>query len=335
MPTDQVRKDQATKDQATKRPVQPNLLRHVTQFASYLEAARNASPHTVRSYTNDLTQFVTWVQSEKLLRPGQGWDKVTYLLLRRYLGHLSEKDYNRRSIVRKLAALKAFFKWLEREDIINHNPAAQVLSPKTTHSLPEVLDLAEIEQLLALPDIKTAIGKRDKALLETMYATGLRVAEVVALSLGDIDWRMGEARVVSGKGNRERIVLLGRFAMKALRDYVEKARPKLMKSRKSAADPTDAVWISGRGMRLSAHAVYMIVLDYTRRAEITKKVTPHTLRHSFATHLLQNGADLRVVQELLGHRNLTSTQIYTRVGSVHLKRVYETAHPRARSAKPE
>lgn len=303
---------------------------HLDHFASHLQDARNASPHTVRSYTRDVIQFIEWLESEKLLRQGQGPEKVTYLMVRRYLGHLAGRDYDRRSVVRKLSSLKAFFKFLEREKAVTHNPAAAVLSPKTARSLPDVLDVTEIERLLELPDLESPFGRRDKALLETLYATGMRVAEAAGLSMPDIDWRVGEIRVTGGKGSKERVVLLGRHALTALRDYVDSARPQLMARRKNQlAATSDAVWINGRGTRLSAHAIYMLVVEYTKRAGILKNVTPHTLRHSFATHLLEGGADLRVVQELLGHRSLSSTQIYTRVGAAHLQKVYQAAHPRA------
>lgn len=310
---------------------------HLDHFAAYLQDVRNASPHTLRSYTRDLIQFVEWLEGEKLVHAssrtaGQGWEKVTYLMIRRYLGYLASGDYERRSVVRKLSSLKAFFKWLERENIITLNPAAQVLSPKAAKPLPDVLTIAEVEQLLALPNPETPFGQRDKALLEFLYATGMRVAEAAALSLPDMEWRTGEARVVSGKGGKARVVLLGRYALRALEEYVAQARPPLMARRKNEiAMTTAAVWINARGTRLSAHAIYMIVLDYAARAHLEKKVTPHTLRHSFATHLLEGGADLRVVQELLGHSSLNSTQIYTRIGAAHLKHVYAAAHPRAQA----
>lgn len=310
---------------------------HIDHFAAHLQDGRNASPHTLRSYTRDLIQFVEWLEREKeiepeALRDSDGWQKVTYLMIRRYLGHLTHEGYHRRSVMRKLSSLKAFFKWLEREDVVDNNPAGHVLSPKTVRSLPDVLDISEIEALLALPDLEAPFGLRDKALLEVLYATGMRVAELAALSLTEIDYRAGEVRVVSGKGRKARVVLLGRYALQALLQYLDEGRPALLARRSNTLAPaTDAVWINARGTRLSAHAIYTLVLQYTRRAGIDKKVTPHTLRHSFATHMLQNGADLRVVQELLGHQSLSSTQIYTRVGVAHLKGVYEAAHPRARS----
>lgn len=301
-------------------------------FASYLTDVRDSSKNTVISYRHDLNQFADWLQAEKLLTKTQGWDKVSYLMIRRYLGHLAQNDYNRRSVVRKLSSLKAFYKWMEREGEVTENPAAKVLSPKTSKPLPDVLDLEEIEKLLVLPDEKSAFGRRDKALLEVLYASGLRVAEASALVLGDIDWRAGEVRVSGGKGNKDRVVLLGRFAVKALKEYVNDARPWLLARRKDKLAPVcENVWINSRGTRLTPHAMYILVQEYSARAGFTKKVTPHTLRHSFATHLLQNGADLRVVQELLGHRTLSSTQIYTRVGATHLKVIYDKAHPRAKS----
>lgn len=304
---------------------------HLDHFSSYLRDARDASPHTVRSYSRDIIQFIEWLEAEKLVKAGQGPEKVTYLMIRRYLGHLSGRELKRPSILRKLSALKAWFKWLEREGAVTRNPAAPVLSPRGARTLPDVLSVEEIETLLALPDESTPFGIRDRALMEVLYATGMRVGEAAALSLPDVDWRLGEARVRSGKGDRDRVVLMGRAAMRALRAYVDGARAPLMTRRKNELTPvSDAIWINGRGTRLSSHAIYMLVVGYANRAGIDKTVSPHTLRHSFATHLLEGGADLRVVQELLGHTSLSSTQIYTRIGVSHLKKVYAASHPRAR-----
>ena len=303
---------------------------HLDHFARYLEDGKGASPHTLRSYTCDLIQFISWLESEKLVRAGATPDKVSYLMIRRYLGHLSQKGLERRSILRKLSSIKAWFKWLEREGAIVQNPADAVLAPKAAHDLPDVLTTTEIETLLALPDSSTGFGQRDRALLETLYATGLRVAECAAMTLGDVDWRMGEVRVKDAKGQKERIVLLGRPAMAALNIYLNEARPHLMARRGDKLAATiEALWINSRGTRLSSHAIYTVVVAYAGRAAIDKNVSPHTLRHSFATHLLEGGADLRVVQELLGHSSLSSTQIYTRVSSSHLKKVYGDCHPRA------
>lgn len=313
------------------------LLERVESFAFYLSHGRNASQHTVVSYRRDLTQFVAWLQAEQLVANEADWNEVSYLMIRRYLGHLSGQDYNRASVVRKLSCLKSFFKWLEREEIVSGNPAAQVLSPRLSRLLPDVLSLDEVEAMLALPDTSTPFGLRDRALLEVLYASGMRVAEASALSMGDVDWALarksggeGQLRVRQGKGGKERIALLGRAAVEALEEYVRRGRADLMVRRKSTSAPvSDAVWINGRGTRLSGHAIYMLVQAYAERAGIRKNVTPHTLRHSFATHLREGGADLRVIQELLGHRSLSSTQLYTRISAGHLKRAYDTAHPRA------
>lgn len=303
---------------------------HIDHFTRYLEDAKGASPHTLRSYSSDLIQFISWLEAEKLVKPDALPDKVSYLMIRRYLGHLTQKGLERRSVLRKLSSIKAWFKWLEREGAITSNPADAVLSPKAARDLPDVLTQSEAETLLLAPSSSTRFGVRDRALLETLYATGLRVAECASLNEGDVDWRMGEVRVRGGKGQKERIVLLGRPAIAALNFYRGEARALLMAQRKDKLAPTtDAVWINGRGTRLSAHAIYVLVCGYARQIGIDKNVTPHTLRHSFATHLLEGGADLRVVQELLGHTSLSSTQIYTRVGAGHLKKVYGQAHPRA------
>ena len=326
------RKKSPAPDLPEAKPQAPNLklAGGVDGFATHLTDVRDASRHTVVSYRHDLTQFSDWLQAEKLLTRNQGWDKVSYLMIRRYLGHLSQNDYNRRSVVRKLSSLKAFYKWMEREGAVKENPAAKVLSPKTAKPLPDVLDLEEIEKLLALPDEKSAFGRRDRALLEVLYASGLRVAEASALVLGDIDWRAGEVRVSGGKGNKDRVVLLGRFAVKALKEYVNDARPWLLERRKDKLAPVcESVWINSRGTRLTPHAMYILVQEYSARAGLTKKVTPHTLRHSFATHLLEGGADVRVVQELLGHASVTTTQVYTLVTADTLREIYAAAHPRA------
>ena len=319
----------------TDNPSQPeNLLNaRVAEFCDYLQFTRNSSPHTIRSYRSDMRQFADWLRSEKLLSRDD-WAQVTYAMLRRYLGHLSANNYDRHSVVRKLSSVKSFYKWQEKNGLVESNPAAQVLSPRTQRDLPDVLNLSEIEVLLALPDTTTAFGIRDRALLETLYASGVRVAEAAALKVGDVDWEAcrcqnGEMRV-RGKGDKERLVLLGRPAGDALLEYVNGARGVLMARRRNQnAAIIENLWINSHGTALSAHAIYMLVVRYATQGGISKKVTPHTLRHSFATHLRDGGADLRVVQELLGHSNLSSTQIYTRVSIEHLKRAIAEAHPRA------
>lgn len=308
-----------------------NLLdSNVDAYISHLQDARGASRHTVRSYASDLQQFMQWLSSEKLL-DNANWDGVTHLMIRGFLSYLVQEKYEHRSVLRKLSTLKAFFKWMEKAEFISGNPAARVRSPKSPRPLPDVLEPSEVENMLALATGDSPFAARDRALLEVLYATGMRVAEAAALALPEINWRAGEIRVTSGKGNKERIVLLGRYAREALEKYITEPRGVLLARRRNKEElTTDAVWINSRGTPLSAHAVYTLVQDYAKRAGILKHVSPHTLRHSFATHLLQNGADLRVVQELLGHQSLSSTQIYTRISAAHLKEAYVNAHPRAK-----
>lgn len=310
------------------------LFAAIDGFINSLQA-RNRSPHTLRAYSRDLIQFVEWLEAQQVLAAGQGWDAVQYDSVRRYLGQLGRDNYEKPSMARKLSALKSFFKWLEREAIIVSNPAAPVLSPRQARSLPDVLEVREVEALLAQPDVATPFGLRDRALLEVLYASGVRVSEAAALDVGDLDWdgcRAGEgtARVLHGKGRKGRVVLLGRQASEAVLEYEAQGRAELMAACKKDGT-TDALWINSRGGRLSSHAIYMRVLDYATRAGIAKSVTPHTLRHCFATHLLEGGADLRLVQELLGHSSLAATQIYTRVSIGHLQKVYRASHPRARA----
>ena len=305
------------------------MLPRISQFIAYLQDVSGASPHTVRSYASDLKQFAVWLEAQKLLKPKDGPEKVSYLMVRRYLAHLASEDFSRRSVVRKLSTIKAFWKWLERENLTSSNPAAAIIAPKLAASLPEILDQQSVERLLDAPDFSKPLGRRDRALLEWLYSSGARVAETAALDLESINWKKGEARIESGKGGKARLVLLGEPALNALRSYVEDWRPELLKRAKQfGPQPTQAVWINGRGTRLSAHAITLLVSQTARDCGLEANVTPHTLRHSFATHLLEGGADLRVVQELLGHKTLSATQIYTRVSTSHLQKIYAATHPR-------
>jgi site-specific recombinase XerD len=302
---------------------------HAEDFLAHLRDVRGASPHTVRSYESDLRQFFGWLDEQKVLKANAGPERVTYLMVRRYLAHLSSAGFSRGSVVRKLSTLKALWKWLERENRVSSNPAAAVISPKVSRALPEILDRETLERLLDAPDNRAPLGRRDRALLEWIYSSGARVAETAALDLENINWKKAEARIETGKGGGARLVLLGAPALEALRSYVEDWRPLLLERAKQfGPQPTQAVWINGRGTRLSAHAISMLVPRYAGQIGLHQNVTPHTLRHSFATHLLEGGADLRVVQELLGHKSLSATQIYTRVSTSHLQKIYAATHPR-------
>jgi len=299
----------------------------IPKFLAYLEHERNFSVHTVRSYAADLAQFARFLSG-----PGEGEAaaeeataeqicRVTPLDLRRYLAELRRADYGRATIARKLATLRSFYKFLAREGLVERNPVSTVRTPRQEKRLPKFLEPDEIERLLAAPKGDDLLARRDAAILEVLYSTGMRVSELVGLNLGDID-PIGEVARVRGKGRRERLAPLGSYAVRALDRYL---------AARAEADVRDAeaVFINRHGRRLSARSVRRKLAKYLAIAGLDPSVSPHTIRHSFATHMLERGADLRAVQELLGHRSLSTTQIYTHVTAGRLKEIYESAHPRA------
>ncbi len=286
----------------------------IDMFRAYLTTERTLSEHTVSAYMNDVTAFAAHVGGA----PGI----VAPTAIRHYLGHLVERGLSRRTMARKMSALRAFYRAQARSAEAPGSPAAAVRAPRLGNRLPTFLYVEEMFHLLAAPDVATPLGMRDLALLEFLYASGCRIAECVALEAADIRLDAGAVRVI-GKGNRERIVLYGAAAQSALRSYLERARPVL------AGRDENALFVNSRGTRLTDRSVRRMIDRYVQQAAIGKHATPHTFRHSFATHMLEGGADLRVVQELLGHQSLSSTQIYTHTATEHLLRVYEAAHPRA------
>lgn len=296
-------------------------------FFLYLRVEKNASPRTLENYRGDLEQFFTFCRNQ-----AGGADiavaTVDRLLIREYLAYLQSRDYTRRTIARKLASLRSFYRWLLREEIIPDNPLAGIATPKIERKLPKFLYLPEVEALLAAPDGNTPLGKRDIALLETLYATGIRVSELVGLNLGDIDFGMEYVRVY-GKGAKERIVPIGGQALAAVKNYLRNGREMLRQSGRTGPAPEKALFLNKLGTRLTARSIRRCIDKYTKAIALERKISPHALRHSFATHLLDAGADLRSVQEMLGHVNLSTTQIYTHVTKAQLKRVYAHAHPRA------
>ncbi|MHB9145350.1 MAG: tyrosine recombinase XerC [Symbiobacteriia bacterium] len=308
---------------------------HRTRYLAYLQGERNASPHTLLSYTQDLDQFLaSWAEECGSLARLNPKD-ADYLLVRRFLARLQHQGYSKRSVARKLAAIRSFFRFLCKEGVLEVNPASQVATPKQEKKIPEFLFEDEVVNLIMCPNSRTPLGLRDRAILETLYATGARVGELVGLNLTDIDYSLGQVTVF-GKGRRERIVPLGSEAIKALGTYLEHARPKLLAAadgRSEKAAPPEqsekALFLGHRGTRLTDRGVRYMVEKYVHQTAVKRKCSPHTIRHSFATHLLNNGADLRVVQELLGHLNLSTTQIYTHVTKERLKQVYDQAHPRS------
>ncbi len=289
------------------------------RYINYLEAERNASPYTVRNYSTDLLGFFQFVKDKGI----GSLKEVDKHVLRDYLLHLMEQGLVKASIARKLSAIRSFYRYLLREEIISTSPVATTSSPKLDRRLPSFLTIDEITRLLETPDLAMPQGQRDRALLELLYASGIRVSELVSLNLEQVNLDTHEIRVW-GKGSKERMVLMGEPAAEALTAYLNQGRPKLLGNKKN-----QALFLNRYGGRLTKRMVQRIVEEYGNIVGIEKRVHPHMLRHTFATHLLDGGADLRVVQELLGHASLTSTQIYTHVSKSQAKKVYLSAHPMA------
>ncbi len=296
---------------------------YLLAFLKYLQIERNASPHTVRNYETDLRCFIEFIAVEQ----GQSIENADLkeadaITLRNHLAELKKRGLQKSSLARHLTAIRSFYNYLNLAELIKGNPAAFTASPKKDKHLPKFLYYEEVESLIEAPDA-TLAGLRDRAILEMLYGLGVRVSELVALDIGDIDFNLAYVRIF-GKGGKERINPLGRAAADAVADYLA-ARAK----QKIDNAPACPLFLNLRGGRLSDRSVRKIVDKYIDQQAIKKKISPHSLRHSFATHLLENGADLRAVQELLGHSSLSSTQIYTHVSRAHMKEVYDLTHPRA------
>ncbi len=284
--------------------------RLIERFTRYLEIEKNYSPHTILNYRLDLDDFVKFMGEASI-------ESVDYLFLRKYLAFLKEKKLGSRSMARHLSALRSFFKFLTREGFLKFNPILTVSSPKLDKHLPQFMTEEEVSRLIESSIPKDEMGQRDRAILETFYSTGMRIGELVVLSWDDLDFIGGIVKL-KGKGKKERIAPIGDKAMLCLREYQEKRKKQ-----------SSVVFLNKRGTRITARGVRNIVGKYLRIAGLRQGISPHTLRHSFATHLLNRGADLRTVQELLGHANLATTQIYTHLTTEKLKSVYDKAHPRA------
>jgi tyrosine recombinase XerC len=295
------------------------------RYINYLDAERNASHYTVRNYTHDLLDFFSYLKSKKI----SSLNEVNRQVLRGYLSHLMKEGFAKVSISRKLSAIRSFYHYLLREEFVATSPVADTSSPKLDKRLPKFLTPEETVRLLEAPDSSTALGQRDRALIELLYASGLRVSELVSLDLEQINLDTNEIRVW-GKGSKERVVLMGKPAATALASYLSQGRPQLLGKKKSYA-----LFLNRDGGRLTERSIQRILGKYTRVAGIKKRVHPHLLRHTFATHLLDGGADLRVVQELLGHASLVSTQIYTHVTQSRARKVYLSAHPLAQETDDE
>ena len=294
--------------------------RHTDKFLTFLKAEKNYSRHTLSSYATDLREFYAFMDKISI-------EDADVPILRKYLAVLKDKGYSKRTVARRMASLRSFFKFLNREGDLPKNPAMLLKSPKLEKKLPIVLDESEVASLLEAPD-QDLSGKRDRAILETLYSTGIRVSELVGLDIERVGFLSGVCRVY-GKGAKERLCPVGDRALRSIRDYLDIRERQPHKNKKS----TRALFLShspnDKGGRLTDRSVRRILHRYIQMTCRRENISPHTLRHSFATHLLNRGADLRSVQELLGHENLSTTQIYTHVSSQRLKEAYDKAHPRA------
>jgi len=294
----------------------------LADFLRHLGLERNASAHTVKSYREDLTQAVAFFRER--VGPAVRPDQVTTRLLRAFLAWLHDQGYARATISRRIAAVRSWCRFLCRQGVLDKNPADGLRGPKLDRKLPHFLNKADVERLLAVPPADTALGLRDRAILETLYSAGLRVSELVGLELDDLDLGDGVA-TVRGKGKRERLALVGDAAKDAISQWLV-ARTALLEG---IGRRSEAVFLNRNATRLSTRSVGRLLVKYLKLTGLDPRTTPHTLRHTFATHMLDAGADIRGVQELLGHKNLTTTQIYTHVTTQRLQDSYRKAHPRA------
>jgi integrase/recombinase XerC len=297
----------------------------VKRYVRHLELERSISPFTVRNYTSDVQGFVDFLGANGV----DSFDKVDRSMMRRYLAQLQKDGTSRASVSRKLSALRSFFRYLEREKLIEGNPISTLTAPKQDKRLPGFLTKDEVSRLVEAPGASTPQGLRDRAMLELLYASGLRLSEIANLDVGDIDLSSRQLRIW-GKGAKERIGLMGVPAARALEAYLKLGRFKLQGKRE-----TKALFLNRYGERIAERRVQHIMREYARRAGLDMRVFPHMMRHTFATHLLDGGADLRVVQDLLGHARLSSTQVYTHVSQNQIRRTYLAAHPRSGTGKGE
>lgn len=341
----------------------------VRLFQSYLLDERHFSEYTARCYGVDLRQYIDFLEVEHGIEVDTDREQafldhhlkahadnpnktdatsngvagsvrpetISKIIMaadansiRGFLAHLAEQEYSPATMARKIATLRSFYKWMMKRGIVDANPMQLIRTPKQPKRLPKAITVDQIERLLAAPDDHTLLGSRDRAILETLYSTGIRVSELVGINRGDLD-ETGEAIIIRGKGRKERIVPLGSHALAALRHYITILDAEAIRTGGSVEDKSP-LFVNKHGGRLSTRSVRRKVSKYLREAGLDPTISPHTLRHSFATHLLDNGADLRSVQELLGHQSLSTTQIYTHLTTKRLREAYDNAHPRAESA---
>lgn len=293
------------------------------KFLNYLNYQKNYSEHTIINYKNDIEEFILFINKENI----KNLIKVTYSDIRFYLMDLYNRKYSRNSVSRKLSSLRSFYKYLLSEGDISDNPFSLVSSPKKETLLPKFLYYEELDKLFKTPDTNKSLGQRDLLILEILYATGIRVSELVNIKINDIDFYNKTIDII-GKGNKERYVSFGEYCEDILNKYLKDGRLKLLKDNKN-----DYLLLNNNGKGLTDRGVRLIIDNLINKASLDTNVTPHMIRHTFATHMLNEGADLLTVQELLGHANLSTTQVYTHVTDEHLRSVYLNCHPRAKKSK--
>jgi len=292
------------------------------QFKAYIIVEKNFSEHTARAYVSDVLSFLIWKDENKIA-------DVDYADIRDYLKFIHQFNYKKSTVSRKISALRTFYKYLYREQIVDKNPLLGISAPKKDKSLPKFLNKDEVEQILNNVNIETPAGYRNRTILELLWATGMRISELSGLNFGDLNLEHSEIKVF-GKGSKERIVLISDRAKNYLERYIETARSLVAKDFPIPPQAENSpVFINNTGYRLNPKTIRKVINEIVEKISLPKKVTPHMFRHSFATHLIENGADLRVVQELLGHASISNTQIYTHISTKHLTDTYNKAHPRA------
>lgn len=295
---------------------------YLKHFLIYLEVEKNFSKHTIRAYNSDILSFLLWLDSVQI-------EETNHTKLKEYLVFIQRFNYTKTTLARKIAAIRTFYRFLYREKIIDVNPANSVHAPKKNKSLPKFLSNNEIEQILNNIKIETPAGYRNRVILELLYATGMRISELSNLNFSNLNLEENEITVM-GKGAKERIVLVSTRAKEFLQKYINNVRFMIVEDGQPPEQTENSpVFINKTGYRLQPQSVRAAINDIVKKIELPKKVTPHVFRHSFATKLLENGADLRVVQELLGHASISNTQIYTHISTERLKEVYNKSHPRA------
>lgn len=303
-----------------------HLKKYIELYAFFLKNEKNYSNYTIVSYRNDLIQFFNYLKLYRILKD----DKIEYIdrsVMRKYIVYLKKSDYSVRSISRKISTVRSFFKFCLREGIIKVNPTINLITPKIDKKLPYFLYLQEVNKLIETPLKNTIFGIRDRAILELLYGTGIRVGELVNLNICNIDL-YEKTIIVFGKGSKERILPLGNPSIRAIQEYLT-SRNLFGKKIFVNKNDQEILFLNRLGGRLTTRSIRRIIIKYMKMAGLNKKISPHVLRHSFATHLLGGGADLRSVQELLGHKSLSTTQIYTHITKERLKTIYQKSHPRA------